>query len=389
MPIYLDYQATAPLDARVLHEMMPFLTGAVGNPHSTSHLHGVEARMAVERARDQVGALIGARPDEIVFTSGATEANNMLLSGVVSDARTRGRDVVVTCVTEHKAVLGVVDRLVANGFEARRIAVDGGGIIDLTSLEAALDDRVAVVSVMAANNEIGVLQPIAEIATMAHRVGALMHSDAAQAAGKVPFDVRAAGVDLASLSSHKLYGPMGIGAAYISRAVRRRVEPLMHGGGQEGGSRSGTLPVALCVGFGRASALAAEERDAEAARLLGLRQLFLEGLSSGGAAFVVNGDVERRLPGNLNIHFPGIDAEALLMSVRDRLSISSGSACTAESVEPSHVLTALGGWERAEESVRVGLGRQTTREEVAEAAGVLAAAATALRRVAYRHPVEA
>jgi cysteine desulfurase len=387
MPIYLDYQATTPLDGRVLHAMLPYLSGAVGNPHSTSHVHGADARRAVDLARAQVAGLIGARPDEIVFTSGATEANNMLLLGVAADSRARGRDVVVTCVTEHKAVLGVVDGLARSGFGVRLIGVGSDGMIDLQALEAALDDRVAVVSVMAANNEIGVLQPLAAVAAMARGVGALVHSDAAQAVGKVPFDVGAAGVDLASMSGHKIYGPMGVGAAYVSRSVRHRVQALMLGGGQEGGLRSGTLPVALCVGFGTACSLAAEERETEARALTALRQLFAERLLAGGALFEVNGDPERRLPGNLNLHFPGVDAEALLMSVRDAVSISSGSACTAESVEPSHVVTALGGLERAEESVRIGFGRQTTREEVVKAAGVVAGAAVALGRVGYRRVV--
>ncbi len=388
MPIYLDYQATTPLDPRVLDRMLPYLSGVVGNPHSTSHLHGMEAHRAVERARAQVAGLIGAQPGEIVFTSGATEANNMLLRGAAAFARGCGRDAVVTCATEHRAVLDVVERMGAQGAQVRVVGVDRLGMLRVDELEAALDDRVGVVSVMAANNEIGVLQPISRIAGMARTVGALMHSDMAQAVGKVPIDVHDVGVDLASFSGHKLHGPMGIGAAFVSRASRRRVEALLHGGGQEGGLRSGTLPVALCVGFGEACALAGEEMRAEAEKLRDLRDRFLGKLGAAGVAFDVNGDSERRLPGNLNLHFPGVDAEALMMRVRDRVSISSGSACTAESIEPSHVVAALAGTERAEESLRIGFGRQTTGAEVDEAAEVIANAVAALGRLVYRRAAE-
>jgi cysteine desulfurase len=368
--------------------MLPYMSGLVGNPHSTSHLHGVEARRAVELARSQVAALLGGQPDEIVFTSGATEANNLLIRGAATDGFKHGRHVVATCATEHKAVLDVVERLTEQGADVRVVGVDGSGIVDLEALSIALDPRASLVSLMAANNEIGVLQPLKLVADMAREAGALMHSDVAQAAGKIPLDLPALGVELASVSGHKLYGPMGIGAAFVSRTVRRRIEPLLHGGGQEGGLRSGTLPVALCVGFGAACEIAADGMAAETKRLLSHRRRFSDRLASAGVGFTINGDLDRRLAGNLNIHFPGIDAEALLMTVRNSVSISSGSACTAESIDASHVISALGGINRAEESVRVGFGRQTTEAEVDEAADVLANAVAALGRFVYRHRPE-
>jgi cysteine desulfurase len=388
-PIYLDYQSTTPLDPRVLDAMLPYLLGSTGNPHSTSHLHGQTASRAVETARVEVAALVGAHPDEIVFTSGATEADNMLIRGAASKGRDAGRKAIVTCVTEHRAVLDVASRLSQTGHELLLISVDRDGFIDLSALKAAVTMDVSVVSVMAANNEIGVLQPIAAIAAICRQAGALFHCDAAQAVGKVAFDIDADGVDLASLSAHKLYGPMGIGAAVVTRAARRRIDPLMYGGGQENGLRSGTLPVALCVGFGAACRIAADERLSEAASLRSMATTFLAELSDRGVAFSVNGALDVRLPGNLNLRFAGVDAEALLMRIRPHVSISSGSACTAESLDPSHVLLALGhGIEAAEESVRIGFGRTTTMTEVRHAAETIARAVAGLARLSYSSPAK-
>ncbi len=386
VPIYLDFQATTPLDPRVLHTMMPYLSGLAGNPHSTSHSHGSAALKAVENARAQVASLIGASPDEIVFTSGATEANNLIIRGVTREIRNRERNAVLTATTEHKAVLAVIDSLRAEGFDTQRVQVDRDGMLDLAALRQALTIRTGLVSVMAANNETGVVHDLNEISRLARAQGALVHTDAAQAAGKIPVD--ASVVDFASISSHKMYGPMGIGAAYIARGLRRRIEPLFKGGGQEGGLRSGTLPVALCVGFGTACHIAAQEMEDEAKRLHHLRELFLETLRSHGTTFTINGTMRKRIPGNINVHFPGIDAEALLMKVRSEISISSGSACTAESLDPSHVLLAMGlGVERAEESVRIGFGRTTVEQDAIKAADALSKAVTALGRVGYKQPV--
>lgn len=385
-PIYLDFQATTPLDPGVLSAMLPYLSGPAGNPHSTSHLHGITALKAVEKARGEVAALIGADPDEIVFTSGATEANNLLVRSTVRSARENGRSMVVTSTTEHKAILEVAAYLGTKGSPVRYVRVSREGVIDLDQLREVVGESTALVSVMAANNEIGVLQPLDEISEIVRSAGALFHTDAAQAIGKVPFSV--SNIDLASMSSHKMYGPMGIGAAYVRRDARRGMKALILGGGQERGLRSGTLPVALCVGFGAACSIAAEELAREFTRLTRLRNQFLAVLKESGVPFEVNGTLDKRLPGNLNIHFPGVDAEALLMRVRNDMSISTGSACTADRLDPSHVLLALGfGDVRAEESVRIGLGRPTTEAEVQAASQKLAKAVAALGKVGYKTPL--
>jgi len=382
-PIFLDFQATTPIDAAVLEAMLPFLRGFVGNAHSTN-AHGLAAKQAVEQARGQVAGLLGAAPGEIVFTSGATEANNLLIQGAAAAGARLGRNRVVTCVTEHKSVLEVTRQLARSGLDVIELPVDAEGIVDLDRLRASIDERTSVVSVMAANNEIGVLQPLAEIGRHCRSVGALFHSDAAQAAGKVQLSVEEANLDLLSLSGHKIYGPMGIGAAYIRRKVWRQVEPLFYGGGQEGGLRSGTLPVAMVVGFGEACRLAVETMESDAGRMTSLRELFIAQLKASGVDFVVNGSMDSRLPGNLNLSFPGVDAEALLMSLRGRVSIASGSACTAQSLEASHVVQALGGGPtRAEEAVRIGFGRPTSEAEVIAAARLIARAVARLRSVSY------
>jgi cysteine desulfurase len=382
--IYLDYQASTPLDPRALAAMMPYLTGPGGNPHATGNVHGMTAMSAVQRARVQIATLLGCEPGEVVFTSGATEANNLLIRGCARTGMRVGRNRIVTVATEHHAVLDVVRQLGLEGCEVIEVGVDGDGLVLLDELARAINSDTALVSIMAVNNEIGVMQPLRAIAGMCGKVGALLHTDAAQAAGKMALAVHGLGIDLLSLSSHKVYGPMGVGAAFIGPRARRRVEPLMQGGGQEGGLRSGTLPVALCVGFGAACELAGQELDAEWQRLTTLRDCFLARLAEAGTEFQLNGSLSERIPGNLNISFRGVDAEALLMRVRGKLSISTGSACTTESLEPSHVVAALGaGRERAEAAIRIGFGRPTTAREVEEAAGTIINAVARLRSVSY------
>lgn len=382
--IYLDHQATTPLDPRVLDAMLPHMSGRVGNPHSINHSHGRGALRAVEEARASVAALIGASPAEIVFTSGATESNNMLIRGAASAGARSGRNGIVTCATEHHAVLDVARWLSANGYGLTVLSVDGNGLLEPSDVKSAVNPNTAVVSVMTANNEIGVIQPIAAIADAAHDAGAIFHTDAAQAAGHVPLDVRALNVDAMSLTAHKINGPMGIGAAYVTARARRLIDPLVFGGGQQGGLRSGTLPVALCVGFGEAARICMAEMAEEARRVGRLRDALISALKNFGVEFELNGAASPRLPGNLNVSFPGVDAEALLMGVGRSLSLSSGSACTAESLDPSHVITALGGRPaRAEEAVRISLGRTTTAEDVAAAARIIAKSVARLRGVRY------
>jgi cysteine desulfurase len=380
-PVYLDYQATTPLDRRVLDAMLPFFTEKFGNPHSVTHAYGREAEAAVEEARAKVAALIGAEPREIIFTSGATEANNLAIKGAARFHRDFGKDHVVTVVTEHKCVLESAAALEREGFRVTRLPVDAQGLVDVAALAAAIDVHTSVVSVMAANNEIGVLQPLAEIGALCRARGVLFHSDGAQAVGKVPVDVAAMGLDLLSISGHKVYGPKGIGALYVRRRPRSRIAPLFDGGGQERGLRSGTLPTPLCVGLGVAARIAGAEMATEAERLLGLRQRFLAGIRARVPEVRLNGDAERRLPGNLNLSFPGAPALEV-MAACPGLALSTGSACTAAAVEPSYVLRALGVSEAlAGASLRIGLGRYTTDSEVDFAVDALAAA---VRRTASR-----
>jgi len=377
-PVYLDYQATTPVDRRVLDEMLPWFSEKFGNPGSVTHAYGREAEAAVERARGAVAALIGAEAREIVFTSGATESNNLAIKGAAHFHRELGKDRVVTVATEHKCVLESARALEREGFGVTVLPVDAQGLVDMDALRAAIDERTAVVSVMAANNEIGVLQPVAEIGALCRDKGVLFHTDAAQAVGKVPVDVDAMKIDLLSISGHKIYGPKGIGALYVRRRPRARLAPLFDGGGQERGVRSGTLPTPLCVGLGAAARIAAAEMAVEAERLLGLRRRFLAGIRARLPEVRLNGDAERRLPGNLNLSFPGVPALAL-MEACPGLALSTGSACTAAEVEPSYVLRALGlPDDLAQATLRVGLGRYTTDLEVDFAVEGLAAAAQRL-----------
>jgi cysteine desulfurase len=377
-PVYLDYQATTPTDPRVLEAMLPYFTEKFGNPHSRSHAYGWEAEEAVEKARAHVAALIGADEREIVFTSGATESNNLALIGVARFHKDR-KDHVVTAVTEHKCVLDACRHLEQEGFRVTYLPVKPDGLVDLAALEAAITDRTVLVSIMAANNEIGVIQPLAEIGAICRRKGAWFHTDAAQAYGKIPLDVEAMKIDLMSISGHKIYGPKGIGALYVRRKPRVRLQALIHGGGQERGMRSGTLPTPLCVGLGKAAEIAKAEMGAEAERLKALRDRFHARIKARLPEVFLNGDLEHRLPGNLNLSFAYVEGEGLMMGIKD-LSVSSGSACTSASLEPSYVLRALGVEEElAHTSLRIGFGRFTTEAEVDYAADRIVEAVQKLR----------
>ncbi len=374
-PVYLDNQATTPCDPRVLAVMLPWFTEKFGNPHSAEHAMGTEAEQAVEAARAQIAALIGADPREIVLTSGATESNNIAIKGAarhaagLADPRRR----VITAATEHKCVLQSVADLAAEGFEPVVLPVRPDGLLDPEALAVALESPTLLVSVMAVNNETGVIQDLPAIAAQVHAAGALFHTDAAQAAGKVPIDVAAMGIDLLSLSGHKLYGPKGVGALYVRRRPRVRLAPLFSGGGQERGLRSGTLPTPLVVGLGEACRLALAEMAEEAERLTVLRDRLLAGLRR-RMAVQVNGSWERRIPGNLNLTFPA-PALALMRAVPD-LCVSTGSACSSAAIEPSYVLRALGlDDDAAGRTLRLGLGRFTSAADVDFAADRLAEAA--------------
>ena len=384
LPLYLDNQASTPLDPRVLEAMLPYFTEHFGNPHSESHVYGRNAMAAIEAARDDVAKPIGADPREIVFTSGATESNNLAIKGAARFARAhppqgRVRDHIVTLATEHKCVLESVAALGREGFAVTFLPVTPSGLVDLDALEGALGERTLLVSVMAGHNEIGVIQPLAEIGASCRARGILFHTDAAQAFGKIALDVEAMRIDLMSISGHKVYAPKGIGALYVRRRPRVRLLPPFDGGGQERGLRSGTLPTPLCVGLGRAAAIAAEEMAAEAERVLALREWLLRGLTRRLAELQLNGDRERRLPGNLNLTFPGLTAWQLLEAC-PLLALSTGSACTSATVEPSYVLRALGLPDQlANAAIRIGLGRFTTAAEVDFAIDALSAVVSRLQ----------
>jgi cysteine desulfurase len=387
LPIYLDNQSTTRVDPRVLEAMLPYFTEDFGNPHSASHPYGRVAADAIERARGEVAALINADPREIVFTSGATEANNLAIKGAAHFARAhpqggQHRNHIVTLQTEHKCVLESCKELEREAFGVTYLAVEPNGLLSLSALEAALSERTLLLSIMAAHNEIGVIQPMTEIGELCRSKGVLFHSDAAQAFGKIPLDVEAMKIDLLSISGHKIYGPKGVGALYVRRRPRVRLLPLMDGGGQERGLRSGTLPTPLCVGLGRAAAIAGSEMAEEAERLRRLRDGLLKNLMRRIPGLRLNGDIARRLPGSLNLSFPGIPAPALIEAVPS-LAISTGSACTSAAIEPSYVLRALGLSDAlANASIRVGLGRFTTSADVNFAGDALAAATTRLAREA-------
>ena len=369
LPIYLDYSATTPVDPRVRDAMIPWLTEKFGNPASRSHAYGWEADAAVERARAQVAALVNADPKEIVWTSGATESNNLALKGAAHFHSGKGKHI-VTMMTEHKAVLDTVRELERQGFSATYLAPEPDGLLDLEKFRAALRPDTIIVSVMLVNNEIGVIQDIAAIGEICRERGILFHVDAAQATGKVAIDLGSLKVDLMSFSAHKTYGPKGIGALYVRRKPRVRIEAQMHGGGHERGMRSGTLATHQIVGMGEAFRIAQSEMAAENERIRLLRDRLWAGLS-GMEEVHLNGDMERRVPHNLNVSFNFVEGESMIMAVTD-LAVSSGSACTSASLEPSYVLRALGrSDELAHSSIRFTIGRFTTAEEIDYAVALL------------------
>jgi len=382
--VYLDYHATTPVDPRVLNAMLPYFTEQFGNPASKGHRWGWHAQEAVERARSQVASLIGASAGEIVFTSGATESNNLAIKGTAWALKDRGTHI-VTVGTEHKSVLDSCRRLEREGLSVTYLPVRPDGLLDLDTVASAISDRTVLVSVMAANNEIGTLQPLQEIAAIVHARGALFHTDAAQAAGKVRLDVDAMGIDLLSLTAHKIYGPKGAGALFVRRMKPRlRLECQIDGGGHENGMRSGTLNVPGIVGLGAAAEICALEMAAESARLAALRDRLLRELTAQLDGVRVNGTLAHRLPHNLHVSFEGVEGEALLMALGD-LAVSTGSACSSGSQAPSHVLQAIGAvGDTAGASIRFGLGRMTTEAQVAAAAARVCEVVASLRKAVGR-----
>ncbi|EEW05441.1 IscS subfamily cysteine desulfurase [Vibrio mimicus] len=379
LPIYLDYSATCPVDPRVAEKMVQYMTmdGTFGNPASRSHRYGWQAEEAVDTAREQIAALLNADPREIVFTSGATESDNLAIKGVAHFYNKQGKHI-ITSKTEHKAVLDTMRQLEREGFEVTYLDPESNGLIDLAKLEAAMRDDTILVSIMHVNNEIGVIQDIAAIGELCRSRKVVFHVDAAQSAGKVAIDVQELKVDLISLSAHKIYGPKGIGALYVRRKPRIRLEAQMHGGGHERGFRSGTLPTHQIVGMGEAFRIAKEEMQKDYEHALALRERLLAGIKD-MEAVTINGDLEQRVPHNLNVSFAFVEGESLLMALKD-LAVSSGSACTSASLEPSYVLRALGlNDELAHSSIRFSFGRFTTEAEIDYAIELIRVAVDKLR----------
>jgi cysteine desulfurase len=363
LPIYMDYHATTPVDERVLDAMLPYFRGDFGNAASRSHVFGWKAEEAVERAREEVAKLIGAAGKEIVWTSGATESDNLAIKGVAEFYKDRGSHI-ITAVTEHKAVLDSCKRLEKQGAVVTYLPVEPDGRVSPDAVANAMTDKTILVSIMLANNEIGTVNPVEEIGAMVKARGAFFHIDAVQGVGKIPFDVNRSHADLVSLSAHKMYGPKGVGALYVRRKPRVRITPIIDGGGHERGMRSGTLNVPGIVGFAKAAELCRLEMEEEGRRVLALRERLRQGIEARVPSTVVNGSLEHRLPGNLNISFAFVEGEAMMMALKD-VAVSSGSACTSASLEPSYVLRALGvPEEMAHTSIRFGLGRFTTEAEV-------------------------
>jgi cysteine desulfurase len=364
LPIYMDNHATTPVDPRVLEAMMPFFGAKFGNAASRNHSFGWEAEQAVETAREQIAKLIGATAKEIIFTSGATESNNLAIKGIAEMYRERGNHI-ITQVTEHKAVLDTCKRLEKAGCKVTYLPVKADGLIDIDQLKAAFTDKTILVSIMFASNEIGVIQPIEEIGKLCHEKGVIFHTDAVQAVGKVPVDVQKMNIDVLSLSAHKVYGPKGVGALYVRRRNPRvQISEQINGGGHERGMRSGTLNVPAIVGMGKACEIAGEEMESETKRLTELRDYMKNKFESKLDYVAVNGNMEHHLPGNLNMSFVYVEGESLLMGIND-IAVSSGSACTSATLEPSYVLKALGlGDDVAHSSIRFGLGRFNTKAEV-------------------------
>lgn len=379
-PIYLDNQATTKTDPRVVEAMLPYFTEKFGNPHSKSHSYAWEAEEACELARSQVANLIAASAKEIIFTSGATESNNMALKGIAKFYGSKKKHI-VTVLTEHKCVLDTCRHLEQEGFRVTYLPVKPNGIVDLDELRNAITEDTMLVSVMAVNNEIGVVQPLKEIGQICREKGAFFHSDIAQAFGKIPINVDEYNIDLASISGHKIYGPKGIGALYIRRKPRVRLSPLFNGGGQERGFRSGTLSTPLSVGLGAAAEIASKEMEKDQAHVKKLFDMFLNKIQSNADEIYLNGDKDQRYHGNLNLSFAYIEGESMILAIKD-LAVSSGSACTSSSLEPSYVLRALGvGDDLAHTSIRFGFGRFTTEEEVEYAAELMLSRINRLREL--------
>jgi cysteine desulfurase len=364
LPIYMDYHATTPVDPRVVEAMLPYFTQHFGNAASRNHPFGWEAEEAVDKARKQVADLIGANPKEIVFTSGATESDNLAIKGVAEMYREKGNHI-ITAVTEHKAIIDTCKKLEKDGYRVTYLAVQKDGRISLDELKAAITDKTILITIMAANNEIGVIQPVAEIGAIAKEKGILFHTDAVQIVGKVPFNVNELGVHMASLSAHKMYGPKGVGALYVRRRNPRvLLSAIIDGGGHERGMRSGTLNVTGIIGLGKACELAQQEMPEESKKMSALRDRLRAGLEAKLDEVFINGSMEHRLPNNLNMSFAYVEGESLLMGIND-VAVSSGSACTSATLEPSYVLKALGvGEDLAHTSIRFGLGRFNTEEDV-------------------------
>ncbi|RYE06340.1 MAG: IscS subfamily cysteine desulfurase [Rickettsiaceae bacterium] len=363
LPIYMDYQATTPTDPRVVEEMMPYFTTKFGNPHSRSHSFGWEAEKAIEDARLQIAQLINADPREIIFTSGATESNNMAIKGVAQFYSSK-KNHIITVNTEHKCVLDACRHLEHHGFKVSYLPVKSDGLIDIEVLKATITEQTILVSVMAINNEIGVIQPLKEIGALCRSRNVFFHSDIAQAFGKIPINIDELNIDLASISAHKIYGPKGIGALYVRRKPRIRLAPLINGGGQERGLRSGTLPTPLIVGFGKAAEIARNEMEQDYQHVKSLADYFLTNIHAQIPEVYLNGSKEQRYPGNINLSFAYVEGESMILAIKD-LAVSSGSACTSSSLEPSYVLRALGvEVEMAHTSIRFGIGRFTTKNEI-------------------------
>ncbi len=380
LPIFMDYNSTNPLDKRVLDEMLPYFTEKFGNAASRSHSFGWAAEEAVEYARERIAKLIGAQSEkEIVFTSGATESNNLALKGVAEFNKDKGNHI-ITCVTEHKAILDTCKRLEKEGFTVTYLPVDKQGLVSAEQVRQAITDKTILVSLMLANNEVGSVHPLLEIGKVTREKGVLLHSDAVQGVGKIEFDVQKMNVDLASVTAHKMYGPKGVGALYVRRSKPRvRLVAQMDGGGHERGNRSGTLNVPSIVGFGKAAEIMMQEGREESQKLFGLRERLRSRIMDNLEEVYINGSMERRLPGNINLSFTCVEGEAMMMAIKD-VAVSSGSACTSASLEPSYVLRALGvGDELAHSSIRFGLGRFTTQEEVDYVADLVIAKVNHLR----------
>jgi cysteine desulfurase len=381
-PIYFDYQSTTPLDKRVFEAMTPYFLDKIGNPHSRNHIWGFEAEDAIEEARYQIAKVIKADLKDIIFTSGATESNNLTLKGVMDFYSQNNKNHVIVSKIEHKCILSTAHYLEEKGFKVTYLPVKENGIIDLDVLKSAITDKTALVSIMAVNNEIGVIQPLVEIGKICREKGVFFHTDAAQAIGKIHIDVNLMNIDLLSISGHKMYGPKGIGALYIRRKPRVKLLPQIHGGGQERGLRSGTLATPLCVGLGKACEIIEKEIDKDIEHAKELQKMFLDGLNGSLEKIYLNGDLEQRVANNLNISFAGVEGESLLLGINNKIAVSSGSACTSSSLEGSYVLRALGVEEDlAHTSIRIGFGRFTTKEDVKIALNCLIQRVKKLREI--------